>query len=74
MVLTFLGSEENMSIGDERDLWRGKSCTPSKYQYTHLPWKKREKLYSFKVPVHAPTMEEVKEVIQKGGLFDVSRA
>ncbi len=34
----------------------------------------RKKLYSFIIPLYAPSMEEFKEVIQKGGLFDIGQA
>ncbi|OAY80655.1 Anthranilate O-methyltransferase 1 [Ananas comosus] len=72
MVLTFLGSEEkNLSIGDERYIWG--LLQDALHDMVSEGLVEREKLYCFKVPMYTPSMAEVKEVIQKGGLFDISR-
>ncbi|XP_020089988.1 anthranilate O-methyltransferase 1-like [Ananas comosus] len=72
MVLTFLGSEKNMSLGDLRYLWG--LLQEALHDMVLEGLVEREKLCSFKIPMYAPTMEEVKDVIQKGGLFDIGRA
>ncbi|XP_020089981.1 anthranilate O-methyltransferase 1-like [Ananas comosus] len=72
MVLTFLGSEEkNLSIGDERYIWG--LLQDALHDMVSEGLVEREKLYCFKVPMYTPSMAEVKEVIQEGGLFDISR-